>query len=259
MKPLYVETSGQGPDMVLLHGWGMHGGYWDGLVSEMKGNYRVHCLDLPGHGSSDYHAEQTLQDYAEVIVQNLREHIESPAVLVGWSLGGLIAQRMVLDHPQLFERLILMASTPCFVQREGWPHAMPAEVLQGFAGNLLADYRGTLNRFLALQVRGSEQQQQGLRELKARLFAHGEPSQEALRTGLGLLRDSDLRQELPRLQGPVCVIGGERDTLVPARVLGEITRLLPAAVTHNIKGAGHAPFLSHPRDVSLYMKEFLHT
>jgi len=259
MKPLHVQTTGQGPDIVLLHGWGMHGGYWDGLVSVLKEHYRVHCIDLPGHGRSDYHGEQTLQDYADVIVQTMQQHIESAAVLMGWSLGGLIAQRMVLDHAQLFRRLILMASTASFVQREGWPHALSADVLHGFARDLLEDYKGTLKRFLALQVRGSERQQQGLRELKARLFVHGEPRQEALRVGLELLRDTDLRHELPMLAKPVCIIGGERDTLVPVEVLNEMAQLLPDASTHSIKGAGHAPFLSHPQDVLMMMKEFLPT
>lgn len=254
--PIYIGSSGQGPDMVLLHGWGMHGGYWSGLVTELEKQFRVHCVDLPGHGYSSYEGEHTINDYVERLMQSLEKFIERPAILIGWSLGGLIAQRLTLDHPQLVSRLLLIASTPAFVQRDGWPNATTPEVLQGFADNLANDYKATLNRFLALQVRGSEQQQQGLRELRGQLFSRGEPDQAGLKQGLGLLHDVDLRNELHAITQPVSLLGGERDTLVPQKVFSNIAELIPNVTTNIIPRAGHAPFLSHPIQCLEIIKQF---
>ncbi|HRA24442.1 MAG TPA: alpha/beta fold hydrolase, partial [Usitatibacteraceae bacterium] len=49
---LHVELAGQGPDLVLLHGWGLHGGVWQGLARELAPAFRLHLVDLPGHGHS---------------------------------------------------------------------------------------------------------------------------------------------------------------------------------------------------------------
>jgi len=255
-SPIYIESTGSGPDMVLLHGWGMHGGYWADMVDELAQQFRVHCVDLPGHGHSAYQGEQAIDDYVEVIKQALPDNIKFPAVFIGWSLGGLIAQALTHAHPELVSRLLLIASTPSFVQRERWSCATSAEVLQGFADNLVRDYRTTLNRFLALQVRGSEQQQHSLRELRARLFERGEPQHAGLQAGLSLLRDVDLREALFAINKPIALLGGERDTLVPQQALLDIAENLSNAGVEIISKAGHAPFLSHPDQCIHYIKQF---
>ncbi len=254
---LYVDSSGTGPVVILLHGWGMHGGYWQGLVSELHPNYRLHCIDLPGHGKSDYDGEQNLDDFVRRIQQTIDSLTDQPFYLVGWSLGGLIAQRLSLDFPERIKKLILIASSPSFVQRQDWPHAMDINVLGEFAGNLQQNYKTTLSRFIALQVRGSTQAQQGLRELKAQLFSRGEPDPTALKAGLGLLQQVDLRTVLPMIQQPVLLLGGEHDTLAPQAALTAAVALLPHATLHVIKGAGHAPFLSHPTETINLIQAFI--
>ena len=256
-KLLHVDSIGAGPDVVLLHGWGMHGAYWQDLVDALKADYRVHCIDLPGHGKSDYAGEQALDDFVNRIRQCIESVTDDQFHLIGWSLGGLISQRLSMMLPDKVKTLALIASSASFMQREGWPNAMPASVLNGFADNLLQDYKLTLHRFLALQVRGSEQQQQGLRELKSRLFTRGEPDQTALKSGLSLLQQVDLRATLPSITQPVMLIGGERDTLVPAAAAEETAALLPRARVHIVKGAGHAPFLSHPDEMLNLIKNFI--
>lgn len=255
--PLHVDSRGRGEDVVLIHGWGMHAAYWQTMVDVLEGDYRVHCIDLPGHGKSEYHNEQSIYNFVARLVQTI-DSVSGRAVhLIGWSLGGLLSQQLTLQHPDRIKSLVLIASSPCFVQKHGWPNAMKASVLNGFAESLSRDYVSTLNRFLALQVWGSENQKQALRELKEQLFSRGEPEQQALNIGLSLLRGTDLHRDIAAIDKAVMLIGGERDTLVPQDALAATARRLSQASVHIIKGAGHAPFMSHPAEVAELIKAFL--
>lgn len=255
--PLYVESVGEGEDVILLHGWGMHGAYWQSLIDGLQDKYRVHSIDLPGHGKSRYQDEQSMDDFIVRLRQTIDTVTDQAVHVIGWSLGGLLGQQLSLQFPDSIKSLQLIASSASFVQRANWPHAMRQQVLTDFADMLMQDYRITLNRFLALQVRGSEQQQQGLRELKAKLFSRGEPNPLALREGLSLLQQVDLRQAISALAIPVMLLGGERDTLVPAAALLAMAQQIKQSKLHIIKGAGHAPFLSHPDAVLKLSRAFL--
>ena len=52
MVAMHVDSHGSGAPLVLIHGWGMHGGIWDNVVPLLAQHFRVHCVDLPGHGYS---------------------------------------------------------------------------------------------------------------------------------------------------------------------------------------------------------------
>jgi pimeloyl-[acyl-carrier protein] methyl ester esterase len=175
----------------------------------------------------------------------------------GWSLGGQVALRWALRHPQQVERLVLVASTPCFVRREGWDHALSVEILQEFADNLRHHYALTLKRFLALQVRGSDQERDWLTVLRDGLFSRGEPDLASLESGLKILRGCDLRSALPAVTQAMLVLAGERDTLIPKLAAQYLASNTPNGRLEMIKGAAHAPFLSHPDEFVGHVVNFL--
>ncbi len=241
-RPMHTCTTGRGPVLVLLHGWGLHSAVWDSVLPQLQEHYSVTCIDLPGHGLSDLSVNL---GNLEAVSRALHGLIPSSARIVGWSLGGLIALDYALRYPTNARRLILVASTPRFVSASDWKHATPPEILTQFSVTLEQDYRTTLNRFLALQVRSAEGAQCALRHLRRILLA-SPPQRSALRAGLELLRQTDLRDRLPYLDCPTRLIMGERDTLVPPGCAQETVRRLLDGAFHIIRGAGHAPFLSHP-------------
>jgi len=250
---LYTETTGSGPDLVLVHGWGLHGGVWECLLPHLESAFRVTRVDLPGHGRSPWNDEMSLADMATAVLAA----VPGPADWLGWSLGSLVATRAALQAPARVGRLVLLAGTPSFVRRPGWEDAMPPELLDAFATDLQRDYAATLNRFLALQVRGSAQAGAVLRELRMRLLERGEPDTVALLAGLGILRDTDLRDQLPALEAPVLYLMGARDTLVPAAAGAAAARLVTAGHCRVVAGAGHAPFIARPGEVAGMIREFL--
>src|SRR5690606_36769933 len=109
-----------------------------------------------------------------------------------------------------------------------WPDAVEPSVFEQFGRDLEQDYRGTLERFLALDVMGSQHARSELRTLRESLVERGEPAPRALHEGLALLERSDLRGALPRLQKPGLWIGGHRDRLVSARAMHSAAALAPA-------------------------------
>ena len=253
---LFSETAGHGPDLVLLHGWGLHSGVWEQTAAVLAENFRVTLIDLPGHGRSPllsgYYSLTTL-------AQQLLESAPPHAMWLGWSLGGIIALHLAALHPERVNKLILVASTPKFVNAPDWEHGVTADTLDEFAHTLASDYRACIKRFLALQLRGSAHATETLRRLDAIAFRHGEPDPRALSAGLALLRDSDLRAELGSINCPVRVIAGERDTLTPPDAPRYLATHLPQAHLSVIAGAGHAPFLSHAQEFIRVLNEFLHS
>jgi len=239
---LWHERQGSGPDLVLVHGWGLHGGIWGELPARLAKHFRVTTLDLPGHGRSrEVNGDLSLDAFTDRVA----ELCPGAAVWLGWSLGGLIALNAARRHPQKAAKLVLVGATPRFVQAPDWLHAMPAGMFADFADSLGRDYRATLLRFLSLQVGGNETARLQLKQLRAEMFAHGEPQPEALAAGLAILEQTDLRASLAEIRVPVLVVHGSHDRLAPPAAGEYLAAHLPQARLLQFEGAGHAPFLSH--------------
>ncbi|MGH8060779.1 MAG: pimeloyl-ACP methyl ester esterase BioH [Pseudoxanthomonas sp.] len=249
---MHIEVVGEGPPLVLVHGWGLHGGVFAPLVDRLSTRYRLYLPDLPGHGHSrDDATPLTLQAcVAEILART------PPATWLGWSLGGLFALHAASVSSQV-RALALVAATPRFVRGQDWPHAVEPAVFEQFGRDLEQDYRGTLERFLALDTIGSEHARAELRTLKENLYARGEPAPQALQQGLALLEQSDLRAVLPALSMPNLWISGHRDRLVSPPAMREAAAMTPGSHYVDIGGGGHAPFLGHADQVADEIRSFM--
>jgi pimeloyl-[acyl-carrier protein] methyl ester esterase len=133
----------------------------------------------------------------------------------------------------------------------------PAD-LQDFGAALLADPQATLLRFLSLQTRGMNGQKTLLQQLRQSLLAAPAVSGEALAGGLAILRDTDLRAELPLLTPPTLVLHGALDTLTPPAAGAWLADILPVAQHVEFPRAAHAPHLSHGEEVAAAIGRFAH-
>ena len=242
------------PVLALVHGWGMNARVFDALVELLVADFEVRALDLPGHGGREALAENTLQSWADDLAQQLPRN----ATLLGWSLGGQVAMRAALDHPHKVARLVLLASTPKFVATEDWAHGMAPADLEEFGAALKADPQTTLLRFLSLQTRGMSEQKAVLQQLRQMLLAAPVARSEALAGGLAILRDTDLRAELPRLTQPTLVLHGVLDTLTPLTAGAWLAETLSNVQYSTLARAAHAPHLSQAEDVAAAIGCFTH-
>lgn len=244
------------PELVLLHGWGLHSLVWDPVVPALLEQFQVTVIDLPGLGRSPMAAGEHDLDY--MLAQLLRVAPTS-AIWMGWSLGGELAVALAARHPERVRALVLVAASPCFVQRPDWSAAMPATVFQQFRDFFEEDADATLIRFLSLQCRGSARMKEDIRFLQEILHFHGLPAPKALRAGLALLAGLDLRSEFAALAQPVQCILGAADQLVPVTLAGELKALRPETVTTVIEGSGHVPFLAQPAQFLAAFRDFVAT
>jgi pimeloyl-[acyl-carrier protein] methyl ester esterase len=265
----YAGTGNSGPPLLLIHGWGMHGGMWKNAAEKLAQEFSVMTVDLPGHGYSvnsergrgqDSNSPLNLEPShlaLDAIVGELSAQFDEPLAICGWSLGGQIALRWASRHPRQVSRLVMVASTPCFVRLADWEHALNAEIFEGFAADLQQNHKQTLRRFLSLQMRGSEQERETLAVLREVLFSRGEPDPAALQAGLDILRGCDLRSALPDIIQPALVVAGQRDTLIPLQAAQYLASNIPKGRLAVIVGAAHAPILSHPDEFAGHVADFL--
>jgi len=244
IKP-YVEIHGEGPDLVLLHGWGLHGEIFAGILPVLSEHYRVHVVDIPGFGRSPIaNADYTLA----LLIEQITAVVPRKAHWLGWSMGGMIAMATAIHRPDCIDKLVTVAASPKFTSADDWVYATKAEVLDGFLEYLQEDFRGTLIRFLAIQTLGSETQKEDLQMLKEVVFSQGEPAKKALESGLELLKNTDLRKQLKSIKQPWLRIYGRLDGLVPVKSEAEVSLLAPKSQSHIFRKSSHGPFISHKDD-----------
>lgn len=248
---IYIKTLGEGPDLVLLHGWAMHSGIWDPVVEKLAQHFRLHLVDLPGYGYSSECKAENLDE----MVKMLSDSFSGPVDVCGWSLGGSAAMLWALTKPQQIRRLILVSASPCFVKNGNWP-GVDLNTIQNFANLLEKNYTATVERFLILQLLNAPDARQMIKMLRAKLFERGNPEKASLRNGLLMLMGTDLRERTSLIQQPAMLMYGDRDTLVPYRAGEWLKANLTQAEFKLFPDCGHLPFLSDPRFFSQTIIDF---
>ncbi len=250
INKLYTQVQGTGEHLVLLHGWGMNHGVWGSVAKQLSEHFTVTCVDLPGFGNSHHLIPEPYT--LEQICQRVADCIPPQSVLMGWSLGGLIAQKIAIDNNIKLRALVTVGASPKFVTGAGWPGIAP-DILAKFQQQLRVDTRATIKRFLAIQAMGSESSKQDIKRIQQSLDTLPSAHPKALENGLELLRSVDLRMQLSAIDIPTLRLYGRLDSLVPRQVIAEIQRLQPSD-TFIFDKASHAPFISHQ---SLFCQQLL--
>ena len=239
--------------LVMLHGWGLNSGVFDQIAPLLAQYSDVILMDLPGFGDNADVPLTSLEAAVELIHNALPERCH----LLGWSLGGLIAQQLVLTYPERVEHLICIASTPFFMaQTQEWFGIAP-KVLQQFETQLATNYQKTVQRFLAIQAMGSVSAKQDMHVLKEAIARYPEPCEASLLQGLKLLQTVDLRHQIHLIQCPTLRIYGRLDALVPNQAVSAIEVLQPHTTSVIMEHVSHAPFISDKEKFAQLVIEFL--
>ena len=248
-----VHVEGHGPALVLLHGWGMNAAVWQAFSAELAQDFCVHAVEMPGFGHSGAECGgDSIAATADLLAAAMPPH----ATVCGWSLGGQVALAWARRHPAQVARLVLLATTPRFVCGDDWTHGMAVDAFEEFAGDVGASLPRARLRFLTLQANGDNLARMVLRELREAVARGCDADATALAAGLRMLREVDLRAELPQIAQPALIVHGVNDALVPQAAGEYLARLLPHAEFESMAGAGHAPFVTREAQVAKWIREF---
>ena len=157
--------------------------------------------------------------------------------------------------PEKVGKLVLIAGTTSFIQRDGWPHAMAPEMLADFATGVAADIEAMLPRFVGGFNRGDARAKAVTSELLE--LADARPSAATLATGLNWLRDIDLYPLASQIKAPTLLMHGANDPLMPLAAAEALTALIPGAELAVFAECAHAPFLSQPEAFNTRLSNFI--
>ena len=251
-----VRSAGHGPDIALIHGWGLGADVWNSVADALELTCTVHRVSLAGYDGTTTDE----LDFLATAVQ-VADALPVGCTLCGWSLGGMLALAAARLRPQQVGRLILVATSPRFVVADDWPHGQAPELLESFRTALAGNAKTTLSRFIMLFNQG-DGKARAIARVLAPLIAQEITDPATLLRGLAWLGDVDLREDLPAIVQPALIIHGDIDPLMPVAAGRYLASMLPNAGQERWEcyaGAAHAPFLAAPEKFARNVSAFCHS
>ncbi len=246
---LHVVEEGDGPPVLLVHGLGGNARLWDAQLSDLGRSYRVLAVDQRGFGASDRtYGSMELADWADDLAALLRALDVGPAVVLGHSMGGMVAQELAVRAPELLAGLILASTMPGASERHVEINTNLAELARREgSGVFSAALVGSC--FTKATIDAGER---CVVELE-RAVAATDPL--VLEIALYAVTRYDVRDALASVRVPTLVIVGEQDALLEDS--REIARLIPDAELVVMPDTAHAPNLERSDEFSRIVETFL--
>ena len=255
-----IVDHGNGPPLVLLHGFTGSSASWSRVGHELARHHRVIAIDLIGHGASSaprdpsrYGFEHALDDLAEVIYRLG----PARAAWLGYSMGGRLALGLALLHPNRVSSLILESATPGIqdegerLQRSDADEDLARRIEDVGVEAFVSEWEGLplwrSQRALPVEVL------QHQRDLRLRNSVTGLAN--SLR-GMGQGAQSSYWDRLGEIQAPVLLVAGSLDRKY-AGLAGQMGIKIPRATLAVIPEAGHAVHLERPRQFTDSVRDFL--
>lgn len=246
-----VDGAARGPIVLFANSLGTDLRLWDAVLPLLPQGLRYVRYDKRGHGLSDVGSAGRIADYADDAAALIGALGAAPVVFVGLSIGGLIAQTLAVQRPELVRALVLSNTAARLGTVESWQARIEAVNRGGLRS--IAD--GVMERWFAPAFRASAALALW-RNMLIRTPAEGYIA------ACKALAAADQTEATSRLRLPALLIGGSEDGASPPAQLQATAALIPGARCHIIPGAGHLPCVEAPEAwaavVSPFLKEHAH-
>jgi pimeloyl-ACP methyl ester carboxylesterase len=229
---LYYETHGDGPVILLTHGYSATSQMWRGQVTPLSAKNKLVTWDMRGHGQSDYPEDQSAYSEEATVADMaaLLDHVGTKTAIVGGlSLGGYMSLAFHLKHPERVRALLIIDTGPGYRKdepRDGW-NANALKTAERFE----RDGLGQLRSGSAERATASHRDATGLAKAAR---------------GMLTQRDARVINSLPEIKVPSLVLVGDKDTPFLAAA-DYMAAKIPNATKVVIANAGHASNIDQPQ------------
>ena len=251
-------------NIVLIHGWASDESIWLETQNYLEPRYHVYTLDLP--------IAKNIHSYRDAVLELIEQNALEQAILVGWSMGALVAIQVAHQLPHKVQGLVLVSGTSRFLAdspsgipelgsedtakiknseqesvtfREAYVGGIPAALIARMKKRLSKNFEQTITDFYQLMFSTQEQGEGLVGEVISRDLSRGRTWDliEA-QAGLDFLAEADVRAILKGIACPTLLLHGEQDEICPLRGAEFIQRQIPCAQLIIYPRVGHIPFLT---------------
>lgn len=234
----------QGVPLVFVHGWTADRHRWDHQLAHFAQKRRVIRLDLRGHGESSGAGVRTIAELADDVLALLDHLAVERCVLVGHSMGGMIAQTITLAHPERVERLVLVNSIGRMTYSRGRGLLMGVSTLVPF------------RLFVAANIQRAFAPGYPRDEIRAYVKASANTPREVVMTLYGAMRAFDVLDRVGEIRVPTLMVHGYHDIQLPVRQMLRMAKAYPDAEVRIID-AGHELPVEKPEELTRTLDRFV--
>jgi 3-oxoadipate enol-lactonase len=240
--------------LVFLHGIGGAARAWRGQVATFGDRYHAIAWDMPGYGGSTSLATVSIATLADALADFLRQVGAIKPILVGHSIGGMIVQEWLVNHPHDAQAVALVQTSPAFGKADGdWQK----EFIGARFGPLdRGETMASLAPVLVKELIGDDPDVDGMalaRDCMACVL------EATYRAAVLALLGFDQRKALKDIKVPTLVLSGTKDKNAPAPMMAKMATYIPSATYVEIEGAGHLVNLERPQTFNAALDKFLKT
>ena len=263
----YLDTGGDGPPLVLVHGLGSNLSLWRNHIEPLSAEHRVLALDLPGFGVSSKHdVSGRMTDFADAVRGFVDAMDLAPITYVGVSMGGQIGLTLALERPEMVERLVLVspAGIETFTDEQAealrqtmTPQAIASADSSAIQQNTVANFANWSDDYAWLI-----EQRHALSD-RNDFMAYARANAAAV---AGMV-DEPVYNRLGDVEQPTLVLYGSGDKLIPNPYLNpqwdtqaiaqRAEEALPNADVHLVDNAGHLLMIEQPEAFRERLRAFL--
>jgi sigma-B regulation protein RsbQ len=248
----------QGRTIVFAHGYGCDQNMWRFVAPAFAADHRVVLFDLAGCGHADpamfspaRHA--SLGGHADDVVAMLRELGRGPVIFVGHSVSAMIGALAAIQAPDLFQALVMVGPSPCYLNDGDYPGGFAREDIEGLLDLLDGNHHAWAAQ-MAPVIMGNPGRPELAAELQAS-FCRMDPVAARLFARVTFL--SDARPEVPMIAVPTLILQSQDDAVAPVAVGQWVADRVRGSSLVHLGATGHCPHVSAPEETARAIRAWL--
>lgn len=242
---LHVTDAGEGIPIVLIHGWPFSDEMFEYQYNDLvTNNFRVIGITLRGFGKSDKPYGSYGYDVHTSDIKRVLDKLDiQNAVLCGFSMGGAIALRFVSKYtePHVSKLILAAAAAPSWIQRTDFPYNLPKEAVEELIRLNYKDRPKLLSDFSKIFSVEEDSLNEGISTWLNGIGLSA--SSHATAACLAALRDTDLRNDLPRIEIPTLILHGKKDKICSFELAKQMHSGIQGSQLIAFEESGHSLFL----------------